>query len=120
MGKAALKVLERKEKARKVRRDGLTPGVIYGQGIEKGIPIKFEMLKLNQLVKGNIKNAKLNVNLGKENMFCIIKEFQRDPVGGGIIHVDMQSVYAEEVIKLKVPVIYSGLILLNSKGLLSR
>lgn len=120
MGNAAvLQVTEREktEKSKKIRRDGFTPGVIYGEGIEKGISIKFEMLKLKQILKNNILNAKLNLKLGSKTKYCIIKDFQRDPIGGNIIHVDFQAVSANENVKLKVPVVYNGIGLLESKRL---
>jgi large subunit ribosomal protein L25 len=117
MAKAALKVMERTEKSKKVRRNGFTPGIIYGEGIKDGIPIKFEILKLRQLLKDNLTNAKLYVKLGEDNRYCIIKDIQRDPVSGSIIHVDMQAVSTDEIIKLKVPVIYNGLSNLELKRL---
>lgn len=117
MDNAILQVMERTEKPQKVRKEGFTPGVIYGEGIEKGISIKFNMLKLKQLVKNNIKNAKLYVKSGENSKYCIIKDFQRNPITGNIIHVDFQAVSADEIIKLKVPVIYNGIASLELKKL---
>jgi len=117
MDNATLQVLERTEKPQKVRKDGFTPGVIYGEGIEKGISIKFEMTKLKQLLTTNIKNAKLYVQVGKDSKYCIIKEYQRRPITGEIIHMDFQSVLANEIVKLKVPVMYTGTATLEFKNL---
>lgn len=117
MGNTVLQVLERTEKPQKVRKEGFTPGVVYGEGIEKGIPIKFEMPKLKRILKTNIKNAKLYVKLGENSIYCIVKDFQRNHITGSIIHIDLQAVSADEIIKLKVPVIYNGITFLESKKL---
>jgi large subunit ribosomal protein L25 len=117
MANALLQVIERTEKPKKVRKEGFTPGVIYGEGIEKGISIKFEMNKLKQQLNSSFKNAKVNLKLGDQNKFCIIKDFQREPVSGKIIHLDFQAVSADEIIKLKVPIVYNGLTALESRRL---
>jgi len=120
MAKAALKVLtveERTEKSKHLRNKGITPGVIYGEGIETGISIQFDMPKLKHILKSNFMNAKLTVKLGEAGRFCLIKDFQTDPVSGNIIHVDFQSVSADEVIKLKVPIIFNGKAALKLKRL---
>lgn len=55
-----------------------------------------------------MKNAKVSVKLGNEVMQCIIKEVQKDPIGGQVLHVEMQTVHSDDLVRLKVPVVFYG------------
>lgn len=107
---------ERNEKGKKVRMNGEVPCIIYGESLEKSISCKItrkEMLKL----LSSPKNSVLSLNLNGATEKCVLKEVQRN-IFGEIIHLDFQYVRKGDSIKLKVPVIYTGQGLLESKGLL--
>src|SRR5690606_22048694 len=38
----------------------------------------------------------------------IIKEIQKDPIKGNVLHVDLQAIAADEVIRTTIPVIFEG------------
>ena len=48
MSETILRADARDETARKVRDEGFIPGVIYGTGVQDGMPIKFDELELNK------------------------------------------------------------------------
>lgn len=118
MAFATLKVQERTEKPQVSRRNGFIPGAIFGEGIDKGISVKFEQAQFAKVLKNHVKNAKLQLELGSTNRLCLVKEVQKDVVSGKILHVDFQAVSENEVVRLKIPINYEGVHQLESKKLL--
>lgn len=108
MSKTILRADKREESARKVRGQGFVPGVIYGTGVEDGMPIKFKESELNRVLKDRGMNPRLTVMLGGQEKNAIIKEIQNDPIKGNILHVDLQAVAADEVIRATIPVVFEG------------
>lgn len=118
MAETALEVMERTEKPQKTRHSGFTPGVVYGEGLDQAVSVKFDLAKFEKMLKNHLQNAKLHVKLGDTNKFCVVKEIQRDHVNGRILHVDFQAVSENEIVRLKTPINYEGVSLLESKRLI--
>lgn len=108
MSQTILRADKRYESARKVRGQGFVPGVIYGTGVEDGTPIKFKESELNKVLKDQELNPRLTVMLDDEEKNVIIKEIQKDPIKGNVLHVDLQAIAADEVIRTTIPVIFEG------------
>lgn len=108
MSQTILRADKRYESARKVRGRGFVPGVIYGTGVEDGTPIKFKESELNKVLKDQELNPRLTVMLDDEEKNVIIKEVQKDPIKGNVLHVDLQAIAADEVIRTTIPVIFEG------------
>lgn len=108
MSQTILRADKRYESARKVRSQGFVPGVIYGTGVEDGTPIKFKESELNKVLKDQELNPRLTVMLDDEEKNVIIKEVQKDPIKGNVLHVDLQAIAADEVIRTTIPVIFEG------------
>ncbi len=98
-----------KEIARKLRRQGLIPGIIYGHG-EKNVPIVIDRKVLHEiLVSGE---EVFDVEFNGEKRIVLLKEIQRHPVTDEIIHFDLQFIHAGEKIRATVPIVLVG----ESKG----
>jgi len=95
-----------KEKAKKIRAQGLLPGVVYGEG--RSTPVLFNAHDFETLyhsVRGE--NVLINLEIengGKETKKTLIREIQREPVWGKILHVDFQHISLSKKITVKVPV----------------
>ena len=65
--------------AKKERRQGLVPGIIYGKNINN---IMFEIaeLELNKEIFRSGEHGVLDINMDGQNHKTLIKEIQRDPV----------------------------------------
>lgn len=110
MKEISFKVQARKEagkqKAKKFRTRGLLPGVVYGEG--KSTPVVFnahEFENLYHSIRGE--NVLINLEIengGRETKKTLIREIQREPVWGKILHVDFQHVSLSKKITVKVPV----------------
>jgi large subunit ribosomal protein L25 len=97
-----------KQKVIKLRQEGLVPGVLYGEGK----PAEHICLDSRELHKvflkgGSGKLIDLNIQKGKktaETEHVIVKDFQRHPVKGNLIHIDFLRVAMDHLITVKVPV----------------
>ena len=107
MSEPVIIVSERFEKPNKVRKQGFIPGVVYGKDI-KSTSIKLNQKEYKKLLHGPAKNAKARIKLGNEEKNCIIKEVQKDCINGQILHVELQTIQSDDIIRLKVPIVFQG------------
>lgn len=117
MNETAIQAIERNEKPKKARNNGFVPGVLYGKGMDS-ISVKFDEKKLQKVLQGRSQKAKISVRVGDETKQCFVQEIQRDPKLGRPIHIAMQVVHENQVVKMKVPIIFEGNEKLNEKRLI--
>jgi large subunit ribosomal protein L25 len=76
--------------SRRLRRDGIIPGVIYGSGSDARAFQVGEREIRNVLVHGG---ALIDVEIeGSKAVPAVVKEQQRHPVRGTLVHLDLQEV----------------------------
>ncbi|WP_420175912.1 50S ribosomal protein L25/general stress protein Ctc [Luteococcus sp. OSA5] len=92
--------------ARRTRREGLVPAVLYGHGAETvhlTLPGHDMMLALRQA------NVLLTLSIeGEKDQLALPKQVQRDPITGFLKHVDLLVVKRGEKVVVEVPVILTG------------
>src|SRR5438105_7095506 len=105
-----LEVKERERRgsrdARRLRREGMIPGVLYGNG-NKPYAISVPERELRRVLTGaGGLHAILDVVLeGQETTHAsILKDYQSDPIRGHISHVDLQEVRLDQPIQASVNV----------------
>src|SRR5436305_10733730 len=94
--------------SRRLRRQGLIPGVLYGRETPVAISISERELR-HALTGAGGTHAVLDVvvDSGKTHS-SVLKEYQQDPVRGYITHVDLQEVRLDQPIQASVPVTLHG------------
>jgi len=102
-----IKATARTEKPKKVRNAGFIPGVLNGPGATS-TDVQFQNVALNKIITKHGTNAKLWVVLGDEKTFGFIKEVQRHPVEGTVIHVSIQMVSKDQNVKMQLPIVFQG------------
>jgi large subunit ribosomal protein L25 len=104
--------------ARRIRRDGLVPAVLYGHGTETRhltLPGHQMMLALKT------PNVLLYLDgLGKGSEIALPKAVQRDPIKGVLEHVDLILVRRGEKVTVEVPVRVTGQISTADDGMLNQ
>jgi large subunit ribosomal protein L25 len=92
--------------ARRLRRRGRVPGIVYGGGSE---PIGFEVdaRELRLALAGSGAVLDLSVD-GEKATPVVLKDSQRDPVRGHTTHVDLLRVRLDEKIHAVVPLELAG------------
>ena len=102
--------------AKKARKNGKVPGVLYGKAI-KNLLFEVGELELAHEVARNGQHGVLDFCLDGEKHKGLIKEVQKDPVTNKIIHLDLEEVNRAEKVVSSVPIHYIGEEFLNNKGI---
>jgi large subunit ribosomal protein L25 len=90
--------------ARAVRRQGLTPAVIYGAGeAPQAIALNANQTRL-MIYAGHFLTTLLEIEVDGKKTRVIPRDYQLDPVRDTPLHVDFLRVAAGQTIKVQVPV----------------
>jgi large subunit ribosomal protein L25 len=97
--------------ARRMRRQGMVPAVLYGPQRES-VMLSVDVMDIEKVVqKGNIRRTIFSLNLksgGGETRSAVIKELQTHPVSGQYLHVDFYEIDMNRKLRVKVPVLIRG------------
>jgi large subunit ribosomal protein L25 len=92
--------------SRRLRREGLVPGVVYGQGGEAR-PFQVSQRELRTLLSQGHTLLDLELD-GSKAVPVVIKEEQHHPVRGDVVHFDCLEVRLDEEIQSEVPIELEG------------
>ncbi|MGI9860993.1 50S ribosomal protein L25/general stress protein Ctc [Moorella naiadis] len=100
-----------KQSARRLRRQGKLPGVLYGKKAGN-LAVVIPGRELEHILAKEGGNALLKLKIaaeGQEKEFAaVIREVQRHPIKGNLTHVDFYQVSLEDKLKATVPVVLEG------------
>ena len=94
-----------KNAARRTRRSGRVPGVVYGGG-GPVIPISVDPIGIREILhseSGHNSIFTLEVR-GKAPARAMIRDWQSEPIRGGLLHVDLVRIALDTKLKLKVAI----------------
>ncbi len=103
-----LKAKIRKEKAKKTRKKGKIPGILYGPEIKENIKLEIDEKELEKILKESGLGTHITLKVENKNFSVLIKEIQRDSLSGKILHLDFFQPPVREKIEVSVPIIYEG------------
>lgn len=92
--------------ARRLRRSGLVPGVLYGGG-QDAVPFSVEDRTLRHVLAGAGAVVDLRVD-GDPGTPVVLKELARHAVDGHTVHVDLLRVRLDQAIQATVPLELTG------------
>ena len=99
-----------KNEARRTRRAGRVPGVLYGGENNTATPISVEpkaLLKILHSESGA--NTLISLKLaGAGDARVLVKEYQLDPVTHKVLHADFYRVAMDKLIQVTIPVVVKG------------
>jgi len=87
--------------SRRLRRSGFVPGIVYGGGKDARHFQVAERDIRNVLARGG---ALIDVELDGSSTPVVVKEQQRHPVKGSLVHLDLLEVRLDEAIESEVPI----------------
>ena len=93
--------------ARRTRRAGKIPAVLYGHGTDPQ-HLAFDAVEFAAVLRVNGRNAVLTVASGGSTQLALTKTVVRDPIKGFIEHVDLLAVRSGERVEVEVPIITLG------------
>ncbi len=98
-----------KNEARRTRREGRVPAVLYGEG-RTATPIAVEpkaLLKILHSESGA--NTLISLKLdGAGQTRVLVKEYQLDPITHHVLHADFYKIAMDKMLRLTIPVIVKG------------
>lgn len=106
---STLKILAREvghsRSTRRLRRDGMVPGVLYGRGREN-LAFAVDALALRHALAAS--GAVLELDLDGQMTNAVVKEHQVHPVRGELTHVDLVRVDMNQPIEAAVSITLTG------------
>lgn len=109
-----LQVADRSEKgtlaAKRLRRAGIVPGVVYSEGKETTL-VQMDLLHYGRTVHGRAQTQLFKFkseNKSLDGKMALVKEIQAEPVKDKILHVDFLAVSADHKISLEIGVELQG------------
>jgi len=103
-----------KNQARRVRRDGKIPGVVYGAG-KDSLPVSVDprqVLRILHSETGHNTIFDLALNGGErakaEVTKAMIVDWQYEPIKGKLLHIDLKRIAMDRVLRVNVPILLTG------------
>lgn len=93
--------------ARRTRRAGRVPAVLYGHGTDP-VHLSFDTVEFAAVMRENGRNAVLTIAGAGSPQLALTKSVVRDPIKGFIEHVDLVVVRRGEKVTVDVPVVTLG------------
>lgn len=104
--------------SRRLRAEGKIPGVVYGLDKEP-VPITVDWRPLRAALTTDAGvNVLLDLKVGDDVDLAIVKDLQRHPIRGDVLHIDFLRVSADVEIVVDVPIVLEGeaRIIINEGG----
>ena len=95
------------KKVKKLRAQGLIPGIIYGPDTDP-IAISVDRKELRQTLLQAGGTQIINVDIDKQTIPTLARVVQRDYVQNEILHIDLYKVNMDQEIRAEVPIILLG------------
>lgn len=94
--------------SRRVRAEGKVPAVVYGLGADP-VPITVPWKPLREALTTDAGlNALIDLDVEGSVALTIVKELQRHPIRGDVLHIDFLRVSADVEISVDVPIVLEG------------
>jgi large subunit ribosomal protein L25 len=90
-----------------LRRDGLLPAIVYGRGISS-IPISINSREANKILSAITSSNLVVLDIDGDKHTTLVREKQRDPVTGEVLHMDFYEVSMTEKLRTNVGLEFQG------------
>jgi len=96
-----------KGSARRLRRDGKIPGVLYEKGIDN-IHFAVDRIEMTAVVRNDGTNAIVELELDGEKLLAMVKYIDQNVITLDIDHIDLLGIKRGEKVTVEVPVVTEG------------
>jgi len=111
MSKVVLTARNRQETgsavARRLRRSGRIPGVLYGRA-GKSVPLDMDEVEFTKGIKGITESTIVKVEVDGKSHDVFVKDTQRNIMDGKILHVDFYEVEGDVSLRAKIFLVIQG------------
>ena len=97
-----------KNEARRVRREGKIPAVVYGAG-KDSLPISVDPRVVTRILNSETgHNTIFDLTMNGEKTKAMIVDWQYEPIKGKLLHIDLKRIALDKVLKVNVPIFLVG------------
>ena len=96
-----------KGSARRLRRDGKIPGVLYEKGIDN-VHFAVDRIEMTAIVRNDGTNAIVELELDGEKLLAMVKHIDQNVITLDIDHIDLFGIKRGEKVTVEVPVVMEG------------
>ena len=94
--------------SKRLRVEGKVPGVVYGLDSDP-VPVTVEWRPFREtLITDAGLNVLIDLDIDGDVALCMVKELQRHPIRGDVLHVDFLRVSRDAAISVEVPIVIEG------------
>ena len=94
--------------ARRLRNEGMVPGVVYGLGADPiTLTVQWRELRAALVTEQGL-NAVINLEVEGQQMPTLLKDMQRHPVRRNVLHVDFIRVDLDKTVEVEVTIHLEG------------
>lgn len=91
-------------KAKKLRKEGYTTGVLYGKEMTEAVPLQFASADAFRFIGKNGKGSQVLLEIGDEKVSAVVKDIDYNSMQRQIMALDFQALVKGEKISTTVPV----------------
>src|SRR3954470_1374558 len=93
-----------KNHARRVRREGKIPAVVYGAG-KDSLPISVDPRVVTRILNSDTgHNTIFDLAMDGEKTKAMIVDWQYEPIKGRLLHIDLKRIALDKVLRVSVPI----------------
>ena len=97
-----------KNAARRVRKAGSVPAVVYGAG-KNAVSVSVDPKTITRILHSETgHNTIFDLQLDGEKTKAMIVDWQYEPIHGALLHIDMKRIAMDKRLKVKVPIALKG------------
>ena len=96
------------KKTAALRRQGIIPVHLFGRGLES-LTLECDSKELQSVLAHAGSTRLIDIKVGKQkSKKVLVREVQRNPIKGSVLHVDFYQVNMEQKVKLQIPIHFVG------------
>jgi large subunit ribosomal protein L25 len=97
-----------KNDARRVRRQGKVPAVVYGAG-KQAVPVSVDPRQVSRILHSQTgHNTVFDLTVDGERTKAMIVDWQYEPIKGALLHIDLKRIAMDQKLKVNVPIVLTG------------
>jgi large subunit ribosomal protein L25 len=97
-----------KNDARRVRRDGKIPGVVYGAG-KDSLAVSVDPRQVLRILHSETgHNTIFDLAFNGDRSKAMIVDWQYEPIKGKLLHIDVKRIAMDQTLKVSVPIFLKG------------
>ena len=93
--------------ARKLRSQGRLPAVLYGR-TDRPVGLSLSEVEMKGILRKHAESAIVDLAMGGSTINAIVRDVQRHPASGKLVHIDLQRIRLDEKLRVEIHINVSG------------